>query len=79
MDEVVGINIHALEKRALIGDRESVVQVVSLERHLCAAISTLLKARQSDGSCRAEDVSELEHVYSTAMLDAATREIKKAR
>lgn len=65
--------VFELEKRALTGDRQAVIELVSCFRKLRAASRKLLDARYSDGECDSYGLHEfamvLEEVEENKMDD----------
>ncbi len=68
MDERLRQGIHTLEKKALILDRQAVLELVSLERTLLAAALTLLEVRKPDGTAEIKDMAEFETAVSMAVM-----------
>lgn len=59
--------LHELEQKALLGDRDAVIRLVSLERKLRAAIKRALDSRWGDGAITGVNSGRLYQAYADAM------------
>lgn len=59
--------LHALEKDAMLGDRNAILRIVSLERKLRQAVKRALDGRWGDGAITSVGSHRLYTAYAAAM------------